>query len=154
MSYEAMYTSLYAMPRGVLREQALAQLRRGYKGRRLRACSQPRRNRAIPDMVLIDQRPAEAAERLVPGHWKGDLVIGKGNRSQVVTLVERTTLFVTLVKLNDAKARSVAEGFAHIFNRVDSQLRPLADLRPGNRGGASQDVHRKDRHRGLLRSSA
>jgi IS30 family transposase len=123
ISYEAIYTSLYAMPRGALREQALAQLRRGHKGRRLRACSQPRRNKAIPDMVLIDQRPAEVAERLVPGHWEGDLLIGKGNRSQVGTLVERKTLFVALVKLNDAKAPSVAEGFAHILNRVDSQLR-------------------------------
>lgn len=125
ISYEAIYTALYAMPRGALREQALAQLRRGHKGRRRRACSQPRRNKAIPDMVLIDQRPAEVAERLVPGHWEGDLLIGKGNRPQVGTLVERKTLFVALVKLDNAKAPGVAEGFALILNRIDSQLRCL-----------------------------
>ena len=123
ISCEAIYTALYAMPRGVLREKVLAQLRRGHKGPRLRACSQPRRNKAIPDMVLIDQRPAEVDARLVPGHWEGDLLIGKGNRSQVGTLVERKTLFVALIKLDSARAPAVADGFATILNRVDSQLR-------------------------------
>ena len=123
ISYEAIYTALYAMPRGALRDSALKLLRRRHKGRRLRASAHDRRNKAIPDMVLIDQRPDEVAERLVPGHWEGDLLIGKGNRSQVGTLVERTTLFVTLVRLDDARAATVAAGFALILNRIDSQLR-------------------------------
>jgi len=123
LSYEAIYTALYAMPRGVLRDKTLKLLRRGHKGRRLRASAHERRNRAIPDMVLIDQRPEEIDQRLVPGHWEGDLMIGKGNRSQVGTLVERTTLFVALVRLDNAKAPTVADAFATILNRVDSQLR-------------------------------
>lgn len=123
LSYEAIYTALYAMPRGVLRENTLKLLRRGHKGRRLRASSQQRRNKAIPDMVLIDERPEEVNQRLVPGHWEGDLIIGKGNRSQVGTLVERTTLFVALVRLDNAKGATVAAAFASILNRVDSQLR-------------------------------
>ena len=122
LSYEAIYTALYAMPRGALRDSTLKLLRRGHKGRRLRASAHDRRNKAIPDMVLIDHRPEEANQRLVPGHWEGDLLIGKGNRSQVGTLVERTTLFVALVRLDDAKAATVAAGFATILNRFDSQL--------------------------------
>ena len=122
ISYEAIYTGLYAMPRGALRDSVLKLLRRRHKGRRLRASAQERRNKAIPDMVLIDERPEEVDGRLVPGHWEGDLLIGKGNRSQVGTLVERTTLFVALVRLDDAKAATVAAGFATILNRVDSQL--------------------------------
>jgi IS30 family transposase len=123
LSYEAIYTALYAMPRGVLRDKTLKLLRRGHKGRRLRASAHERRNQAIPDMVLIDQRPEEIDRRLVPGHWEGDLMIGKGNRSQVGTLVERTTLFVALVRLDNARAPTVADAFATILNRVDSQLR-------------------------------
>jgi transposase, IS30 family len=123
ISYEAIYTALYAMPRGELRESVLKLLRRGHKGRRLRASARDRRNQAIPDMVLIDERPGEIDLRLLPGHWEGDLIIGKGNRSQVGTLVERTTLFVALVRLENAKASTVAAGFSTILNRVDSQMR-------------------------------
>jgi transposase, IS30 family len=123
LSHETIYTSLYAMPRGELRASLLALFRRGHKARRSRRGSKERRNQAIPEMVLIDQRPVEVQMRLVPGHWEGDLIIGKGNRSQVGTLVERTTLFVALVKLDNARADTAAEAFTRILNRFDSQLR-------------------------------
>ena len=72
-------------------------------------------------MTLIDQRPVEVAMRLVPGHWEGDLIIGKGNLSEVGTLVERTTLFVALVKLPNGKADTVAESLAR-FSIAESQM--------------------------------
>jgi IS30 family transposase len=123
LSHETIYTSLYAMPRGELRSAVLDLLRHGHKARRSRSMKKDRRNRAIPNMTLIDQRPIEVQMRLVPGHWEGDLIIGKGNRSQVGTLVERTTLFVALVKLDSAKAADAAEAFTKILNRFEHHLR-------------------------------
>ena len=123
LSHETIYTSLYAMPRGALRSAVLNLLRHGHKARRSRSRKKDRRNQAIPNMTLIDQRPIEVAMRLIPGHWEGDLIIGKGNRSQVGTLVERTTLFVALVQLDNARAATAAKAFTKILNRFDSQMR-------------------------------
>jgi IS30 family transposase len=121
LSHETIYTALYAMPRGQLRASILELLRRSHKSRSKGRANQ--RSRSIPDMTLIDQRPNQVAMRLVPGHWEGDLIIGKGNLSQVGTLVERTTLFVALVKLPDGKAETVAKCFATILKRFKAQLR-------------------------------
>jgi IS30 family transposase len=122
LSHEAIYTALYAMPRGQLRASVLELLRRRRKARRP-ARGKSKRNWSIPDKTLIDQRPIEVDERLVPGHWEGDLIIGKGNLSQVGTLVERKSLFVALVKLPDGKAETVAKCFTKIFKRFESQMR-------------------------------
>ncbi len=99
LSRETIYTSLYAMPRGQLRASLLALMRRRHKTRKTQLRKNKSNNGAIPDRTLIDLRPVEIQMRLVPGHWEGDLIIDRGNRSQVGTLVERTTLFVALVKL-------------------------------------------------------
>ena len=74
-------------------------------------------------MTLINQRPAEVADRLIPGHWEGDLIIGKGNLSQVGVLVERKTLFCVLVRLKDGKAPTVARAFGRILKRFERQMR-------------------------------
>jgi IS30 family transposase len=122
LSHEAIYTALYAMPRGQLRASLLELLRRRHKARRP-ARGKNGRSRSIPDMTLIDQRPAEVADRLIPGHWEGDLIIGKGNLSQVGVLVERKTLFCVLVRLKDGKAPTVARAFARILQRFERQMR-------------------------------
>jgi transposase, IS30 family len=123
LSYETIYTAFYTMPRGHLRSSLLSLMRRRHHARRPQGRKDGRRKPSIPDMTLIDQRPIEIQMRLVPGHWEGDLIIGKGNLSQVGTLVERTTLFVALVKLDSSKADVTAEAFTQILNRFDSQLR-------------------------------
>src|SRR5580698_3433955 len=123
LCYQTICTSLYAMPRGELRSSLLALMRRRHRAKRPHGGKTGRAKPSIPDMVLIDQRPIEIQMRLVPGHWEGDLIIGKGNLSQVGTLVERSTLFVALVKLPNGKADTVAESFTTIFNRFESQMR-------------------------------
>ena len=123
LSYETIYTAFYTMPRGHLRSSLLSLMRRRHHGRRPQGRKDGRRKPSIPDMTLIDRRPVEVQMRLIPGHWEGDLIIGKGNLSQVGTLVERTTLFVALVKLDSSKADVTAEAFTQILNRFDSQLR-------------------------------
>jgi len=123
LSYETIYTALYTMPCGHLRSSLLTLMRRRHHARRPQRGKKGRSKPSIPDMTLIDQRPIEVQMRLIPGHWEGDLIIGKGNLSQVGTLVERTTLFVALVKLDSTKADVTAEAFTKILNRFDSQLR-------------------------------
>src|ERR1700678_103905 len=121
LSHETIYTALYAMPKGQLRARVLTLLRRSHKQRRARS---GRVTRPFLDAItLIDERPSEVAERLVPGHWEGDLIKGKLNQSRVGTLVERTTLFVALVKLEDGRAETTANGFATILNRFQSSMR-------------------------------
>src|SRR4051812_36901398 len=96
---------------------------RRFRNTHLRNREKQEQQRPIPDMTLIDLRPVEIQMRLVSGHWEGDLIVGKGNSSQVGTLVERTTLFVALVKLESAKADVAAEAFTKIFSRFESQMR-------------------------------
>ena len=123
LSRETIYTALYAMPKGQLRASLLELMRRRHKTKRSQQGKNKDQKPSIPDKVLIDLRPEEANMRLIPGHWEGDLIIGKGNLSQVGTLVERTTLFVALVKLPSSKAEATAKAFSKILNRFDSQMR-------------------------------
>jgi len=123
LSRETIYNALYAMPRGQLRASLLALMRRRHKTKKPQQGKNKINNGSIPDMTLIDLRPVEVQMRLVPGHWEGDLIIGKGNQSQVGTLVERTTLFVALVKLDSGTADEAAEAFTKILNRFESQMR-------------------------------
>ena len=122
VSHETIYTAIYAMPRGELRTQVIGWLRFGHAKRRPRARGEDRRGR-IPDMVSIHDRPPEVEERLIPGHWEGDLIKGAYNRSAVGTLVERTTLFTVLSKMKDASAESALSGFSRVLNRIEAQKR-------------------------------
>jgi transposase, IS30 family len=122
VSHETIYTALYAMPRGQLRTELIACLRQARKSRRPRARGQDRRG-LIPNMTSIHERPSEIDERLLPGHWEGDLIKGARNASAVGTLVERTTLFVTLAKMDNASADAAVSGFSSVLNRIDAQRR-------------------------------
>jgi IS30 family transposase len=121
-SHETIYTAIYAMPRGALRTEVISLLRQARRARRPRTRGADRRGR-IPDMVSIHLRPPEVAERLVPGHWEGDTLKGARNASAVGTLVERTTLFVTLAKLADGSAKAAVAGFSRVLNRIAAQQR-------------------------------
>jgi transposase, IS30 family len=101
ISHETIYQSLFVQARGELRKDLTRRLRTG------RALRKPRKrvdgradpDRRIPDKTMISERPAEADDRAVPGHWEGDFVVGKNNRSAVATLVERSTRFLILLHL-------------------------------------------------------
>jgi len=122
VSHETIYSAIYLMPRGELRTEVVGWLRFGHTKRRPRTRGEDRRGQ-IPGMVSIHDRPAEVEERLVPGHWEGDLIKGKGNRTAVGTLVERTSLFTVLAKMEKATAESAVNGFGHVFNRIEAQKR-------------------------------
>ena len=110
MSHETIYTALYAMPRGDLRTDLIACLRQGRGKRRPRSRGQDRRGQ-IPDMMSLHVRPPEVEDRLVPGHWEGDLIKGARNQSSVGTLVERTSRLVLLARMTDATAEAALAGF-------------------------------------------
>ena len=101
VSHETIYQSLFVQGRGHLRADLHKHLRTGRAIRRHRG--EPRRGSwsRIQDMVMISDRPAEVADRAVPGHWEGDLIVGTNARSAIGTLVERTTRYVMLLHLPD-----------------------------------------------------
>ncbi|WP_437341899.1 IS30 family transposase [Glutamicibacter mysorens] len=98
ISHEAIYQSLYVQGRGALKRELVQALRTGRPLRKPRARSQNKPQGHVTADVVISERPAEAADRAVPGHWEGDLIIG-ANRSAIGTLVERSSRSILLVHL-------------------------------------------------------
>ncbi|MGY5124353.1 IS30 family transposase [Streptomyces nigrescens] len=107
VTHETVYQALYVQGRGELRRDLVKALRTGRARRKPRRQAQQRQPRYREPMIMISDRPAEAADRAVPGHWEGDLIIGKDNSSAIGTLVERTTRFVMLVHLPDGRGTEV-----------------------------------------------
>ena len=102
VSHETIYQSLFVQARGALRKELTAHLRTGRTRRQPHRRTNP--GGELLDMVLLADRPAEANDRAVPGHWEGDLIIGKKGLSAVATLVERHSRFVMLVHLFDGRS--------------------------------------------------
>jgi IS30 family transposase len=123
VSVETIYQSLYLPSRGGLGRELTRCLRTGRRLRRPRRQVGQRRNRIL-DMVNIAQRPAEADDRARPGHWEGDLIIGRGNATAIGTLVERSTGWTMLVALPDGyKPEQVREPLARQLLRLPAPLR-------------------------------
>jgi IS30 family transposase len=102
VSHETIYKSIYVQGRGELKRELYRCLRSGRFERKPRSGVKSTRGR-IPDMVMISDRPGDADDRKVPGHWEGDLIIGKDHASAVGTLVERSTGYLMLLHLPDGK---------------------------------------------------
>ena len=120
---ETIYQALYVQGRGHLRADLHQHLRTGRDVRRPRRSTGKRAGK-ISDMILISERPAEVADRAVPGHWEGDLVLGSNCRSAIATLVERQTRYTMLVHLpNDHGAIAVRDGLLETIKTLPAHLR-------------------------------
>ena len=128
ISHEAIYQYIYVLPRGALKQSLIEGLRQERKYRRAQKNGQIEETRGkISGMLAIEERPAEVEDRTVPGHWEGDLILGKYNRSALGTLVERTTRYTILVPLGDKKdAESVRIAYAEAFKSVPEALKRSA----------------------------
>ena len=123
ISHEAIYTYLYVLPKGQLKKELLSYLRQGKKRRYKRNRKNKAIERKLEDMTSIEERPAEAAERTVPGHWEGDLIIGKNRGSALGTLVERTSRTTILVPLSNRQAPTVRKSFAKEIKQAPRQMK-------------------------------
>src|SRR5471030_3275015 len=120
---ETIYQALYVQGRGHLRADLHRHLRTGRAVRRPRGSSVTNRGK-IANMILISERPAEVADRAVPGHWEGDLIVGSNCRSAIATLVERQTRYTMLVHLpDDHSATAVRDGLLATIKTLPEHLR-------------------------------
>jgi IS30 family transposase len=123
VSHETIYLTLFVQARGALKRELLEHLRRAGSVRRPRTQSRGNRGQGqIVDAVSIRERPAEAEDRAIPGHWEGDLLAGACN-SHVATLVERQSRFLMLVAVEGKDARSVTDALTRQIRRLPQQLR-------------------------------
>lgn len=124
VSHEAIYQYIYVLPRGSLKQSLIKGLRqerawrrKKYKGRK----SEETRGK-IADMLSIEERPKEVESRTVPGHWEGDLIMGRYKRTALGTLVERTTRYTMLVPLKKKDAMSVRHAYAKAMRTLPKEL--------------------------------
>ncbi len=123
ISHEAIYRYIYVLPRGSLKQTLILALRRehAYRRKRKKVNHEETRGR-IADMLSIEERPKEVEDRTVPGHWEGDLIMGKYKRTALGTLVERTTRFTILVPLKAKDAESVRKAYAREMGSLPKEV--------------------------------
>ena len=122
---ETIYQAVYRSELGGLGRKRPRVLRTGRRRRRSRTHPQARRRGVLTDMTMIDQRPAEATDRTVHGHWEGDLITGSSNRSAIVTIVERASRFTLLAHLPEGRhtAEAVRDALTVAFSPLPAHLR-------------------------------
>lgn len=122
ISHEAIYQYIYLLGRGELKKELISCLRQRKPLRQNRKGVTEKRG-TIADMITIHERPSEVADRTVPGHWEGDLIMGKDHKSAIGTIVERQTRYLLLVKLKEKDAKSVRRAFAKKLKELPESLR-------------------------------
>ena len=122
ISHETIYAAIYAMPKGELRKTLIASLRRKHTNRRPRRAGGADERGKMLDMVSIHERPEEIEQRRIPGHWEGDLIIGKDHKSAVGTLVERSSRYLVLAHLKQRTAQNTRLAFTKNLKDVPKPL--------------------------------
>jgi len=121
MSHETIYKSLFIQARGVLKKELIKHLRSGRRFRYARRSASEELRGKIPDTISIRERPAEADDRAIPGHWEGDLLCGTKS-SQIITLVERHSRYTALIKVADHKTDNVVAALTRHVRTVPNSL--------------------------------
>jgi len=137
VSHETIYRSLFVQARGALKQELVGHLRRGGFMRQRRKIER-RPLLSIVDGVSIRERPAEAEDRAVPGHWEGDLLMG-GVASQIATLVERRSRYVMLIKIDSKDTNTVTRAIASKIRRLPTELRRSLTWDRGSEMAAHKD---------------
>lgn len=133
VSHETIYKYLYILPRGTLKKELLSCLRQHWPYRRRKNYKSLLKSRVkSADRLSIEERPIEVTNRTIPGHWEGDLLVGKRNQSAIGTLVERTTRFVLRVKLNQLTAEAVRQAWTEVFQSIPQGLRQSLTYNQGS----------------------
>jgi IS30 family transposase len=123
ISHETIYRYIYVLPRGSLKTTFIQALRqaRAYRRKRTRGHYEETRGK-ITEMLSIEERPDAVADRTMPGHWEGDLILGKHQRTALGTLVERTTRYTLLVPLTAKDATSVRKAYAKALRSLPREI--------------------------------
>jgi IS30 family transposase len=141
ISDETIYRSLYVQGRGGLNRELTKCLRTGRALRKPNRRVETRGKRTIPPELQISARPPEVADRAIPGHWEGDLIIGTDNKSAIGTLVERSSRFVLLLHLpTGTDAESVRDAIAASITTLPAQLRRSLTWDRGKELAAHADI--------------
>ena len=122
VSHETIYSYLYILPRGALKREIVSSLRQHHLHRRKKN-KDPQKTGSIADHLSIEERPKEVADRIIPGHWEGDMIVGTRHASAIGTLVERTTRMTFIVKLQNQDAMTIRKAFAEEFRQLPKGLK-------------------------------
>ena len=122
ISHEAIDAYVYVLPKGTLKKELISGFRRSHK-RRYRKGKEAVKSRPFTDMVSIDERPSEVEGWMVPGHWEGDLMIGRNRQSALGTLTERTSRLGLLIRLRGKSAEEIRKKFARKLKRLPQHAR-------------------------------
>ena len=122
VSHQIIYNAIYVFPRGPIRRELTRLLKQHRAAPRARRQGPERRGKML-DLQSIHTRPPEASDRLVPGHWEGDFLVGAHNRSAIGVLVDRKTLFTVLAKMDGCTAADALKGFSRVLRRLPRSAR-------------------------------
>lgn len=142
VSHETIYATLYAQPRGALKQDMVAALRQAKPARGRRRTTASTRS-FVPEALRIQHRPEHIESRLLPGHWGGDFIKGAYNRSAVGVLVERKTRFVVLCRMNGCTAADAVEGFTRQMKKLPAFLRTSLTYDRGSEMAHFQELSRR-----------